>query len=263
MLLKDKTILVTGAGGVGVGAGVCQALENFGAKILLNEIDQDRAATAAQKYAGAVPFGADISQPQQVKAMFERIAGEIGVVHGLVNNAGVGLSKMAHQVSEAEFDALYDVDIKGVWQVSKCFVNQLISRKIPGSIVNISSVNALATMSRYAVYASAKAAVEGLTRGMAVELGPFNIRVNAVGPGYVHAEQNYDLIKTWADDPQKWVEDFVKDQQVLLHDIQPVDCGNAVAFLLSDLSEAITGQTLYVDKGTTSLLFNRFSTEQK
>ncbi|MDH3709028.1 MAG: SDR family oxidoreductase, partial [Cyclobacteriaceae bacterium] len=72
----------------------------------------------------------------------------------------------------------------------------------------------------------------------------------------------YDLIKTWTKDPQKWVKDFVKDQQVLLHDIQPQDCGNAVAFLLSDLSSAITGQTLYVDKGTTSLLFNRFSTEQ-
>jgi NAD(P)-dependent dehydrogenase (short-subunit alcohol dehydrogenase family) len=147
--------------------------------------------------------------------------------------------------------------------MSKLFVNQLLEVGLTGSIVNISSVNALATMSHYAIYASAKAAVEGLTRGMAVELGPMDIRVNAVGPGYVHAEQNYALIKTWSDDPEQWVKDFVKDQQVLLHDIAPVDCGNAVAFLLSDLSSAITGQVLYVDKGTTSLLFNRFSTESK
>ncbi len=261
-MLKDKNILVTGAGGVGVGAGVCQALSKFGATILLNEIDQEKAEAAAKRYPGAIPVAADVSNSQQIKEMFEKIATEVGPLHGLVNNAGVGLSKLAHLASEEEFDTLYNVDIKGVWQVSKGFVNQLLEHEMPGSIVNISSVNALATMSRYAIYASAKSAVEGLTRGMAVELGPFDIRVNAVGPGYVHAEQNYDLIKTWTNDPQKWVKDFVKDQQVLLHDIHPQDCGNAVAFLLSDLSSAITGQTLYVDKGTTSLLFNRFSTEQ-
>jgi len=79
----------------------------------------------------------------------------------------------------------------------------------------------------------------------------------------VKAEQNYDLVKTWSDNPEKWIADFPKDQQVLLHDILPIECGNAVAFLLSDLSSAITGQILYVDKGTTSLVFNRFFTEPK
>ncbi len=263
MNLKGKNILVTGGGGVGVGAGVCQALEQFGAHIILNEVDPKVAQDASVRYTSAYPVAADISDPQQVNDMFAEIKSEVGTIHGLVNNAGVGLSKLAHEVTLEEFDRLYSVDIRGVWMVSKLFVNQLLQAGIAGSIVNISSVNALATMSRYAIYASAKAAVEGLTRGMAVELGPMDIRVNAVGPGYVHAEQNYDLIKTWADDPERWVKDFVKDQQVLLHDIAPIDCGNAVAFLLSDLSSAITGQVLYVDKGTTSLLFNRFSTESK
>lgn len=245
-----------------MGAGVCQALVNFGANVILNELNLEKALAAVEKYPGAIPIAADIGDSVQVAAMFEEIADKVGILHGLVNNAGVGLSKVAHQVSEEEFDELYAVDIRGVWNTSKRFVNQLLQGGQTGNIVNISSVNAHATMSRYAVYASAKSAVEGLTRGMAVELGPFNIRVNAVGPGYVHAEQNYDLISTWSDDPKKWVKDFVKDQQVLLHDIEPIDCGNAVSFLLSDLSKAITGQTLYVDKGTTSLLFNRFATER-
>ncbi len=262
MNLRGKNILVTGGGGVGIGAGVCQALVNFGATIILNEISQEKAEEAARKYSGAIPIAADIGNSVQVASMFDQIASEVGILHGLVNNAGVGLSKVAHEASEEEFDTLYNIDIKGVWRVSKRFVNQALKQGMPANIVNISSVNALATMSRYAIYASAKAAVEGLTRGMAVELGPHDIRVNAVGPGYVHAEQNYELIKTWSNNPQKWVKDFVKDQQVLLHDIKPVDCGNAVAFLLSDLSDAITGQTIYVDKGTTSLLFNRYSTEQ-
>jgi len=263
MDLSDKKILVTGGGGVGVGGGVCQALANFGATIVLNEISLEKAQAAAENYPKAIPVAADIGNPEQVSDMFDYISSEIGLLDGLVNNAGVGLSTVAHKASEEEFDRLYNIDIKGVWQMSKAFVNQLLDAGHIGHIVNISSVNAHSTMSRYAIYASAKSAVEGLTRGMAVELGPHNIRVNAIGPGLVHAEQNYQLIKSWSDDPHKWEEDFVKDQQVLLHPIEPVDCGNAVAFLLSDLSSAITGQTLYVDKGTTSLLFNRFSTERK
>lgn len=262
MDLKGKIVLVTGGGGTGVGSGVCKALSNFGATVILNEVDLEKAEQAAEKYIGAIPIAADIRNPEEIENMFEEVATKVGFIDGLVNNAGVGLSKMAHQVSEEEFDRLYDIDIKGVWQVSKIFVNRLLQRKKPGSIVNISSVNAHSTMSRYAIYASAKAAVEGLTRGMAVELGRYNIRVNAVGPGYVHAEQNYDLIKTWTDDPEKWAKDFIIDQQVLNFDILPEDCGNTVAFLLSELSRAVTGQTLYVDNGSTSLLFNRFSTEK-
>ena len=73
----------------------------------------------------------------------------------------------------------------------------------------------------------------------------------------VHAEQNYDLIKSWASDPHKWVQDYVDNQQVLHHFIEPVDCGNPIAFLLSDLSRSITGQTIYVDAGKTIMLFNR------
>lgn len=259
--LKNKNILVTGGGGMGVGGGVCRALDNFGANIILNEITNEKAREAAKKYTNAIPVAADIGHGDQVAAMFDMIAREVGVIDGLVNNAGVGLSKMAHEASEQEFDQLYDIDIKGVWQVSKAFVNQLLHNGHQGSIVNISSVNARATMSRYAIYASAKSAVEGLTMGMAVELGQYNIRVNAVGPGLVKAEQNYDLIRTWTDDPEKWMRDFPRDQQAIPQDIDPIECGNVVAFLLSDLSRGITGQTLYVDKGTTSLIFNRSCTE--
>jgi NAD(P)-dependent dehydrogenase (short-subunit alcohol dehydrogenase family) len=133
----------------------------------------------------------------------------------------------------------------------------------PGNIVNISSVHVNSTISKYALYAGCKSAVEGLTKGMSVELGPHNIRVNAVGPGYVHSDQNYALIGSWAKDPKQWVEDLKTDQQVLFFDIDPVDCGNVVAFLLSDLSRAVTGQTIYADNGSINLLYNRSFTEKK
>lgn len=263
MNLTGKNILVTGGGGVGVGGGICRILARCGARIILNELNPEDAEEAAKIYPDAIPVAADISNYKEVTAMFSDIEQKVGRLHGLVNNAGIGLSKLAHVTTEREFNRLYDVDIKGLWQVSKIFVDQLIKENRPGNIVNISSIHAHSTMPRYAIYASVKSAVEGLTRGMAVELGPHSIRVNAVAPGYVHAEQNYDLIKTWTDDPLQWVKDYIEDQQVLFYEIEPEDCGNVVAFLLSDLSRAITGQTVYVDNGTTSLLYNRNSTEKK
>jgi NAD(P)-dependent dehydrogenase (short-subunit alcohol dehydrogenase family) len=261
--LKGKKILVTGGGGEGVGGGVCQVLDRLGATILLNEINLEKATEAASRYSNAIPLGADISDNNQVSSMFSTIADEIGVVDGLVNNAGVGLSKLAHEASEAEFNHVFDIDIKGVWRISKAFVRQLLKHETIGSIVNISSINARATMSRYAIYASAKSAVEGLTMGMAVELGVYKIRVNAIGPGLVKAEQNYQLVKTWSDDPEKWIKEFPMDQQAIPEDISAIEIGNVASFLLSDLASGITGQTLYVDKGTTSLIFNRFCTERR
>lgn len=257
MDLSNQKILVTGGGGVGVGAGVCQALSQFGAQLIINDIDGEKAERAADKYPNAWACPADISQMTEVKKMFAQIEVEVGPITGLVNNAGIGLSKPVYEVTEQEFDRLYSIDIRAVWLVSKYFVRQLLHHDLTGNIVNVSSVHAYATQSGYSIYASAKSAVEGFTRGLANELGKHFIRCNAIAPGMVYAEQNYDLIKTWSKDPKKWERDYVKNYQTMPRLIQPVDCGNVVAFLLSDLSQAITGQTIYVDAGKTVMLFNR------
>ncbi len=257
MNLTNQKILVTGGGGIGVGAGVCQALDRCGATLIINELTKKKAMKAAKQYKNAIPIKADISNGKEVKKMFKKIKKEVGVIHGLVNNAGVGLSKAVHEIEESEFDRVYDVNIRGAWLVTKYFVQQLLANKTPGNIVNISSVHGFVSQPNYSTYASTKSAIEGFTRALAYELGKYQIRCNAIGPGMVHAEQNYDLIKTWAADPHQWVQDFVDNQQVLHHFIEPVDCGNTVAFLLSDLSRSITGQTIYVDAGKTVMLFNR------
>jgi len=251
MELKGKNILVTGGGGFGVGAGICNVLAAYGARLVINEQDQGKANAIAKKYVDALPVAADISKALEVEAMFSYIEKECGVLHGLVNNAGIGLSRLAHEASEKEFDRLYGIDVRGVWVVSKLFVNQLLKNRLTGNIVNVSSVHAHSTIPGYAIYASAKSAVEGLTRGMAMELGKLGIRVNAIAPGYVHAEQNYELIRSWTDDPEKWVEEYIFKEQAINRKIQPEDCGYSAAFLLSDLSQCITGQTVYIDCGTT------------
>ncbi len=263
MDLKHLKVLVTGGGGYGVGGGVCEALAGFGATLVINDIDPEKARQAAAKYPSAIAVGGDISRKEDLDHIFTEIESQIGFINGLVNNAGIGLSKNAHEASEAEFDRLYSIDIRAVWQVSKYFVNQLLPTGQPGNIVNISSVHAYSTQPGFAIYCSAKNAVEGLTKGMAFELGKSGIRVNAVGPGLVHAEQNYDLIRKWSDDPDQYLKDFIRYQQVIPQSIQPVDCGNTVAFLLSDLSKSITGQTIYVGAGITIMLHNRDFIEGK
>ena len=257
MDLSHLTVLVTGGGGEGVGKGICQVLSGFGAKLVINDLDSEKVKGAVMKYPGAIGKVADISKEKEVQELFGELKNEVGPINGLVNNAGIGLSKKIYEAETKEFDQLYRVDIRAVWMLSKYFVNQLRAFDLKGNIVNISSVHALATQPRYAIYASAKAAVLGLTRGMAYELGELGIRVNAVAPGLVHSDQNYDLIKSWAEDPYQWVEDFIHYQQVLPQHIDPEDCGNTVAFLLSDYSKSITGQTIFVDAGTTVMIHNR------
>ena len=257
MELSQLKVLVTGGAGTGVGGGVCQALHQFGAQLIVIDVNADSLERFSKLYPNVETHQLDITDPTAVTNLFAAIGEKWGVINGLVNNAGIGLSKEAHLVDESEFDRLYAVNVRAVWRFSRAFARQCIAHKIKGSIVNISSVHAHSTQSKYAIYCSAKNAVIGLTRGMAVELGPHHIRVNAVGPGYVHAEQNYDLIKTWTDDPDQWVKDFLANQQVLNFEIKPIDIGHTVAFLLSDLARCITGQNIYVDNGATSLIFNR------
>lgn len=253
--LTGQIILVTGGAGTGVGSGVCEALAASGAQLLINDLRVPEAEATAQKYPHASAVPGDISQPDDVQRMFAAIKEKHGVVHGLVNNAGVGLTKPFHEVEVEEFDHLYGINVRGLWLMSRAFVDQLQEAK--GSIVNISSIHAKAASDNYVLYASTKAAVEALTRGMAIELGKQGVRCNAIGPGYVHAEQNYELLKKISHDPHAWVETYRTEYQSTPTLIEARDCGNVVAFLLSDLSRAVTGQVLYVDRGLTSMLFAR------
>ncbi len=254
--LSHLKVLVTGGGGTGVGIGACAILHACGAQLIINDITQIKAETAARKYPNAIPIQANISNPQEVKKMFEIIKSEVGVINALVNNAGVGLSKPIHEIKPEEHDKVFEVNLKGTWLVTKHFVKQLLDAKSNGNIVNVSSVHAHSSQPNFSIYAATKSAIEGFTRATAYELGKYKIRCNAIAPGMVHAEQNYDLIKTWASDPDQWIEDFSKNQQVLDHSVTPEDCGFTIAFLLSELSRSITGQTIYVDAGKTIMLFN-------
>ena len=254
--LKGKNILVTGGAGNGLGQGICEAVQLAGGRVILNDLEIEVAQKAAKKYENAFAVAGDISNVDDVKRMFEKVNKEVGTVHGIVNNAGIGLGKNAQDATEEEFDRLYEVDVKGIWIVSKAFVSQLMESNETGNIVNISSVQAYLSMHKMALYSGAKSAVNGITRGLAVELGHKNIRCNAIAPGLIVSEQTYKILGRMVDDPAAWIEEHKTDHQCLNFAATALDCGNVAVFLLCDLSRSITGQTIYVDNGTTNLLYN-------
>lgn len=256
--LEGQRILVTGGTGAGVGSGICQAVINAGGTLVVNGRKPEALAAALKNYRGAHGVLGDITDEDAVGRIFDEAARKSGgPITGLVNNAGVGLSGLFHEVASEDFDRLYAVDVKGLWLASRAFARQLLPTGAEGAIVNISSVHSHSTMARYALYAGAKAAVEGLTRGMAVELGPHFVRCNSLAPGYVHAEQNEALIRSWTDDPAGWIDSHTRNQQAIPRVIEAIDCGRSAVFLLSPASRMLTGQTLYLDGGMTSMIYPR------
>jgi NAD(P)-dependent dehydrogenase (short-subunit alcohol dehydrogenase family) len=253
--LTEKTILVTGGAGFGVGAGVCESVAEAGGRLVIADLDGDKARATAAKFHGAIAVSGDVSSEADVERMFRELDGLGITADGLVNNAGAGLSTPSHLATAAQFDRVYGVDMRGLWLMTRAFVGRLVAQRRPGAVVNISSVHAHATIGQYGLYAGAKGAVEAYTRGAAVELGPHFIRVNAVAPGYVHAEQNETLIATWAEDARAWIDRHTRFQQAIPREITAVDCGRTAVFLLSDAARSITGQTLRVDNGSTCQLY--------
>lgn len=254
--LSGRTILVTGATGAGVGSGVCDAVFAAGGRLALNGLSNGLLEPVLERYPGSVGLAGDISRPVDAEYVVRTATERCGPITGLVNNAGVGLSEPFYEASTEEFDHVFGVDVRGLWLVTRAFTRALLPVGLPGAIVNVSSVHSRATMQNYAVYAAAKAAVDGFTRGVAVELGRFGVRCNAIAPGYVQSEQNYSLLKRFTPDPAAWVERHRRVEQPLRRLIEPIDCGWLCAFLLSEQSRSITGQTVAVDAGLSARLYN-------
>lgn len=256
-LLAGRVVLVTGATGDGVGAGVCQAIHAAGARLVLNGLSDEELGPVLERYPGSIAVRGDVSRPEEAERIVGVAIERCGAVTGLVNNAGIGLVEPFYRASTQQFDRVFGVDVRGMWLVSRAFARRLVDGHRHGAIVNVSSVHSRATMERYAIYAAAKAAVDGFTRGAAVELGPHGIRCNAIAPGYVESTQGDQLLRSITADPAGWVERHRLVEQPLGRLVEPIDCGWAATFLLSEESRCITGQTLYVDSGLSARLYNR------
>jgi len=246
--LKGKVALVTGAGSqIGFGKGIALALAKEGCDIVVNDVNLEGAKqTAAEVEAlgrKAMAVKADVSSSTEVNAMVKTALAEFGKIDILVNNAGaVTQPKPFIEKSEADWDADININFKGVLNCTKAVLGDMISRQ-SGKIINISSNGARTGGENVAVYCAAKAAVMVFAKGLAVEVATSGINVNCIGPG--PGDTGFALKA-----PPGFLEKIMA-MVPLARYTTPQDIGNTVAFLASDASSDITGQTLSVDGGMT------------
>jgi meso-butanediol dehydrogenase/(S,S)-butanediol dehydrogenase/diacetyl reductase len=249
MTLDGKVAVVTGAGS-GIGRGIARVLAREGADLVLTDLDESSARTVADEVGGTA-VQHDVTSWDSC----EQVAA--GVLHGkgridvLVNNAGVSKSVPFHELDEAEWDRVNDVNAKGVFLCCRAVVPHMMERR-SGRIVNVSSMVGKEAIPLLVHYCASKFAVIGLTQGLAKELAPYDVNVNAVCPGVVRTPLWEPLLDQLSESKgisreQAWQE-FV-DGIPLGRPQEPEDIGEVVAFLASDRARNMTGQGINVTGG--------------
>jgi NAD(P)-dependent dehydrogenase (short-subunit alcohol dehydrogenase family) len=251
--LQDRVAIVTG-GAQGIGGATARRLAEEGARVLVVDVDAETAAgnIARIREAGGTAElrVGDVGQAGDIQAMVEDAAGRWGRLDIVVNNAyrvrSGGGGGGAEEVDESGWDEGLGILVKSMFLAAKHAV-PLLRRGGGGAIVNISSVHGLLMAPGSLVYEAGKSAVIGVTRQMACQFGPDNIRVNAICPGHIVTERIQQ--RMWDDNPGGLR--FFEQQYPLRRCGRPVDIANAVVFLCSDEASFITGHTLVVDGGLT------------
>ena len=245
MTLTGKRVVVTGAGR-GLGREFALHLGQLGARVLAVDLREDllrETAAAAQAQSLEVATAvADVSSSQQTDALGDAARRALGGLDALVNNAAIveGLTRRGfEEIDEDEWDRVLTVNVKGTWLCARALV-PLIREVGGGSIVNMASEVAFSGSPGLAHYVASKGAVVGLTRTLARELGPSQIRVNAIAPGFIPTQASQGMLAEVQYDTSTTPLGRVG---------QPADLLGALAFLVSDESSFVTGQTLLVNGG--------------
>ena len=242
---RSKVVLVTGSS-AGIGAGIAKRFGQAGADVAIHYHRQAEAAqTVAHSLTGmdgkTLVVQADVADASEVQAMFEKIVDQFGQLDILVNNAGIYPVVNLVDMTETEWDETLDINLKGVFLCTQAAARHMMARDAGGSIINISSIEAVNPASGHCHYTASKAGVMMFTMTAALELGPHNIRVNAVGPGLINAPQ---LPTAWPEGLNRWLK-----RAPLGRVGEPEDIGDACLFFASEAAQWITGTHLVVDGG--------------
>ncbi|HEX3828119.1 MAG TPA: 3-oxoacyl-ACP reductase FabG [Sporichthyaceae bacterium] len=249
----DRVVIVTG-GAQGIGAATAQRFAEEGASLAVIDLTEQRCETTVEKvrsYGGtAIAIGADVSNSTSVAAAVERIIAEFGKIDVLVNNAGVTRDNLLFKMTEEDWDTCVDVSLKGTFLMTQAAQKHMVPVK-HGKVINLSSISALGNRGQ-SNYSAAKAGVQGLTATMAAELGPYNINVNAVAPGFVQTPMTEATAARMGIPAMDFVE-AAAAQHALRRVAQPEDIAGVIAFLASEDARHITGQTIYVNGGRSAV----------
>ncbi len=247
--LDGRVAFVTGAGR-GIGAATALRLAEDGASVVLADIDQDgcKQVAAEIKDAGsqALAVSCNVSVREEVEAAFQQAIEHFGQLDILVNNAGVLRDNLLFKMSDDDWETVMNVHLKGAFLCSRAAQAQMVKQKY-GRIISLSSVSALGNRGQ-ANYATAKAGLQGLTRTLAIELGPFGITANAVAPGFIDTEMTRATSRRQGHDPQQVIEMAAKSIPVRRVG-QPRDVANVICLLASEEAGFVSGQIIYVAGG--------------
>jgi len=242
--LEGRVALVTG-GGRGIGAATAQVMARLGARVVVSDLDEAPAAEVAGPI-GGMAIACDVSKRDSVEAMVERAVKELGRLDILVTCAGIIRDNLLFKMTDDDWDAVIDTHLKGTFLCAQAAQKHMVPQKY-GKMVFLSSTSALGNRGQ-TNYSAAKAGLQGMARTLAIELGPFNINVNAVAPGFVETRMTRATAERMGVDYETFK--LGAASQIPLQRVgQPEDIANVIAFLCSDESGFVSGQTIYVRGG--------------
>lgn len=242
----DQQVVVIAGGAMGIGRGTARVFAERGARLALLDIKEEegkRCATELQAGGTKASFyPCDVTRGSDVEKTVQAILREFGQVDVLVNVAGGSKLKPIWEISEADWNAQLNLNLKAAFLCCRAVIPHMMERR-KGSIVNLASGQGAAPAPQRAPYSAAKAGIIGFTRTIALELAPYGIRVNAVAPGATRTERAVAFFQT-PEEMQKQAATIPLGKFA-----EPEDIGNAVAFLAGPMGRHMTGQTIFVNGG--------------
>ncbi|WP_432752181.1 3-oxoacyl-ACP reductase FabG [Streptomyces sp. JL2001] len=245
----DKVAVVTGAAR-GIGAATALRLAAEGAAVAVVDLSADRARATVDAITAqggtARAYGCDVADLDAVEAVFAQVASDFGTVHILVNNAGVTRDNLFFKMPKDDWDTVLAVNLTSAYNCSRAAQTYMVRQRY-GKIVSLSSRSALGNRGQ-ANYAAAKAGIQGLTATLAIELGPYDVNVNAVAPGYIATAMTAATAARVGADAEEH-QRLAAERTPLRRVGRPEEVASVVAFLASEDASYVSGQTLYINGG--------------